>query len=71
MIQLVCKTDVDCMKNGTAVIEGATCVDCICISEMAGTCGEDSGKFIFVYLNQVFLYASVRPYNNFICTSLF
>ena len=54
MIQLVCKTDVDCMKNGTAVIEGATCVDCICISEMAGTCGEDSGKSIFVYLNQVF-----------------
>ena len=24
------------------------------MSEMAGTCGEDSGNFIFIYLNQLF-----------------
>ena len=77
MIQLVCKTDADCKVNGTSAIEGATCVECVCMSEMAGTCGEDSGNFIFLYLNQVFfikfliLHASVRPYNNFIGTNLF
>ena len=54
MIQLVCKTDADCKVNGTSAIEGATCVECVCMSEMAGTCGEDSGNFIFIYLNQVF-----------------